>query len=133
MSPPELGARPDPGSDPVRIDLGSLSITVWCPTPEHRTVLLAGDVDMVNVSDLRACVLEQLETNPRSLVLDFSDVTFFGSAGLALLIEARNLADKLGTTLHLTNITHDVARLLDITGLVDMFKTDNPPPEPELQ
>lgn len=129
MSTLEPGARPDPASDPVRIDLESLSITVWCPTPEHRTVLLAGEIDMANVSDLRARVLEQLETKPRSLVLDFRDVTFFGCAGLALLIETRNVADKQGTALHLTNATHGVARLLDITGLGEMFKTDTPPPD----
>ncbi|MCW2648658.1 MAG: anti-anti-sigma factor [Pseudonocardiales bacterium] len=120
-------ARPEPVNEPVRTDLGSLSVTVWRPAVPHCTVLLAGEIDMITVPDLRACVLAELQARPLTLVLDFRDVTFFGSAGLAFLIEIRDVAMEQDTELYLTSVTRGVARLLDIVGLAGMFRSDTRP------
>ncbi|WP_405000773.1 STAS domain-containing protein [Kitasatospora cathayae] len=53
---------------------------------------------------------------PPMLLLDLSAVTFMDSAALNALLLARIQARRQGTVVHLARPSHQVARLLDITG-----------------
>ena len=74
-----------------------LSITVTTgPAPGVRVVRLVGEVDAATRHEVEPEVLEVVERAPAGLVLDLSRVSFFGSAGIALLLDAQRAADRLG-------------------------------------
>ena len=54
-------------------------------------------------------------------MLDLSDVTFLGSAGLAVLVAAKDAADARGNTLRLVCGSRIVTRALEATGLLTLF------------
>jgi len=59
-----------------------------------------------------------LETSER-VVLDLSEVSFLGSSGLAVLVEARDQAQQGGHALRLVCSSRIVLRALEATGLRD--------------
>lgn len=56
---------------------------------------VTGELDMDTVPEVRAAIVSALAGNASALVLDLSEVGFFGSAGLSLLLEARARVDAL--------------------------------------
>ncbi|GLZ34677.1 anti-sigma factor antagonist [Lentzea sp. NBRC 105346] len=85
------------------------------------TVLsVAGEVDMLSAPDLRTTVGRHL-TDGATLVLDLSRVTFLGSAGLAVLVEASQQSKRRGVSLRVVAVARAVTRPLEATGLGDVF------------
>ncbi|MFJ6671190.1 STAS domain-containing protein [Actinosynnema sp. NPDC091369] len=74
-----------------------LSITVTAGSaPGVRVVHLVGEVDVATRHEVGPAVLEVADQATTGLVLDLSRVGFFGSAGIALLLDAQQAADRLG-------------------------------------
>ncbi|MEJ2858113.1 MULTISPECIES: STAS domain-containing protein [unclassified Saccharothrix] len=83
-------------------------------------VAATGEIDMLTAPDLRADVLGRIgETD--TLVLDMSGVSFLGSAGLAVLVEASQHAKRRGTAFRVVAVERAVTRPLAATGLGDVF------------
>ncbi|GAA1339886.1 STAS domain-containing protein [Saccharothrix algeriensis] len=72
-------------------------------------VTVVGEVDMDTVPKIRAA----LHQPAPAVVLDLDGVTFFGSAGMQLLVDTRNRVPGLAVVA--TN--HPVLRPLEVTGL----------------
>jgi anti-sigma B factor antagonist len=99
---------------------------------DHVAVLaVAGEVDNAEAAAV-ASALEELLRSPRTavVVLDLSAVTFFGSRGLALVVDGARTAGQAGTELR--GVTgpdnRRVTRPLDITGVdrsIDWFPTED--------
>ncbi|MBP2479308.1 anti-anti-sigma factor [Crossiella equi] len=83
-----------------------------------RVVVLAvaGEVDMLTTPALLDAVNGALATDPPVLVLDLSEVDFFGSSGLAALAEAHERA-KGRTELRVVTDNPAVRRPLQVTSL----------------
>jgi anti-anti-sigma factor len=79
-------------------------------------VTVSGDVDMLTGPRVRDELRRCLGRRPPLLVLDFSAVTFFGTAGLGLLVEARNAATP-DTAVRVVAGTRTVLRPIQIAGL----------------
>ena len=77
---------------------------------------VGGEVDMFTVPLLRAPVIKALRSRPPVLVLDLSAVRFLGSSGLAILIEAQQLAGD-HTRLRVVADAPATLRPLQVTGL----------------
>jgi anti-anti-sigma factor len=81
------------------------------------TVAIVGEIDISNVSDIRAAI-EPTIADAAVLVVDLSGTTFLDSAGTALLLE---IADRLRTTRRdvFLIIPEDapIRRLAKLTGL----------------
>jgi len=85
-------------------------------------VQLRGDLDyaaqaehaktLAEIVDLRSCV-----------VIDLADVDFIDSCGLAFLV---NLARAHDDPLRLVNVPDRILRLLQLTGLEDVFEYPSP-------
>ena len=88
--------------------------------PDARVVHVVGEIDTLTAPVLRAQLDEHLPIVPL-LVLDLSDVTFLGSAGLAVLVAAKDSADARGHTLRLVCGSRIVTRALEATGLLTLF------------
>jgi anti-sigma B factor antagonist len=82
-----------------------------------------GEID-VNTAPVLADELEQAiakVTPPASVVADLSDVTFLGSAGLAVLLGARARCESAGLRLRLVATGRPVLRSLEIAGVQELL------------
>jgi anti-sigma B factor antagonist len=87
---------------------------------DARVMHVVGEIDTLTAPVLRSRLDEQVAAVPL-LVLDLSDVTFLGSAGLAVLVAARDDADRRHHTLRLVPGSRIVTRALEATGLLSLF------------
>ena len=60
-------------------------------------------------------------TETSHLVLDFKDLEYVASAGLRVLLEARDLLNKKHGKLTIRNISKAVMQIFDITGFSDIL------------
>jgi len=86
---------------------------------EIVVVAASGEVDLLTVRRLQESMRRALEGVPRILVVDLTGVSFFGSAGLAVLAEFRQVAGDR-TELRVV-AAGPVLRPLRLTGLTDLF------------
>jgi anti-sigma B factor antagonist len=89
--------------------------------PHARVLRVEGEVDMLTSPQLRTAVLDAVTAGPGAVVLDLDGVTFLGTSGLAVLVEARQAAQTEGVALRLACRERRVLRPLTIAGLVPLF------------
>lgn len=87
---------------------------------------VAGEVDMLTGPSLQSHLDQALATCPERLTVELSQVSFFGSTGLAVLINAQEAATHQGTTLQLKGISRAAARVLQATNLISFFEISPP-------
>jgi anti-sigma B factor antagonist len=106
------GPPGEPGND--------LNLVVRTHEPGEVVVVAAsGEVDLLTVRRLQDSMQRALEGAPRILVVDLTDVSFFGSSGLAVLAGFRQVAGDR-TELRVV-ATGPALRPLQLTGLTDLF------------
>ncbi|GAA0436957.1 anti-anti-sigma factor [Actinoplanes campanulatus] len=93
-----------------------LSITVQ-RTPDEVVIQLAGEIDVLTVTELASVVNEVLAEPPARIVLDMAGVTFCDSQGLGTLVVLSRKAQHTQVVLALVNVGDFLMRVLDITGL----------------
>ncbi|WP_229071711.1 STAS domain-containing protein [Actinoplanes sp. DH11] len=93
-----------------------LSITVQ-RAPDEVVIALAGEIDVLTVTELSTIVNELLAEPPTRIVLDMAGVTFCDSQGLGTLVVLSRKAQHAQTLLALANVGDFLMRVLDITGL----------------
>ena len=90
--------------------------------PDVRVLHVVGELDTLTAPLLQVRLAEQL-AQVRIVVLDLSDVTFLGSAGLAVLVGAKDDADSRDCRLLVVPGSRIVKRALEATGLLALFAT----------
>lgn len=108
-----LSAEATP-EQPISLDVRDIAAGV--------ALVVTGEVDLVTTPPLRACVEEQIGQRPDVLVLDLTGLSFLGSSGLAVLVEAREQCRDQGTTLRLVCTSREVLRPMEATGLTELFE-----------
>lgn len=93
-----------------------------------RVMHVVGEIDTLTAPFLRTRIDEQLET-AELLVLNLTDVTFLGSAGLAVLVAAKDQAERCQHVFRLVPGSRIVARALEATGLLALFDIADGVPE----
>ena len=89
--------------------------------PSSRPVVaVSGEVDVYSAPALRDGLTELLESGT-SVVVDLTEVGFLDSTGLGALVAARNDAEDQDAELVLRAPSDRVRRILDVTGLLDVF------------
>ncbi len=78
-------------------------------------VTVTGEIDIACDMPVRAAISDQLDRRPAGLVLDLTEVDFFGSAGIQLLVEAVLRARSLGVALAVATDRRTVLHPLEIT------------------
>ncbi len=84
-------------------------------------VTLSGELDSSNAHSLEATVASITAQHPEQLIFDVSGLRFMDSAGIALLIGAASKVDAV----HLRNPSPIVRRVVEITGLSDVLRTES--------
>jgi len=86
-----------------------------------RVVEVHGDLDMATVPALGERILELVSSGSRHFVVDLNGVTFIDSAGLGVLVGALKRVRAGGGTMRLVCRQPRVLRLLQLTGLDEVF------------
>lgn len=116
------GSSDDPGSSATvpsvrKQSADLLTVTVHANLSSAVVIAVRGEVDMYTSPLLQDVLLAQLRPDGPPLVLDLTDVDFFGAAGLNALITARAAAVAVGVRLCLVARRRPVLLPLTITGL----------------
>lgn len=88
--------------------------------PRACVVRLAGDLDMAVVPELRAGLDADLGAGCTNVVLDLSAVIYADSSALGLLVWLDQRLQPLGGRLVLAGANSNVARVLELSGLVSV-------------
>jgi anti-sigma B factor antagonist len=113
-------ARPSPSEDVVpSADL--LAVAVLPLSPFTLVCAVSGEVDVWTAPDLRDRLLEQIRFAGPDLVVDLGGVSFFGAAGLDVLVEVKAAADVSGVGFVIVARTRPVLLPLTLTGLDLVF------------
>ncbi|MEV6909055.1 STAS domain-containing protein [Amycolatopsis sp. NPDC051071] len=96
---------------------GRLRLRVNRPAKGTAVVEANGEVDLGTAPRLWEMLNERLRGHGARLVVDLSQVEFFGTTGLCVLRRARLLADETGTLfLVFPGESRSVRRMLDLYG-----------------
>ncbi len=96
--------------------------------PDVRVLHVVGELDTLT-SPLLATRLAEQQSVVAHLVVDLSDVSFLGSAGLAALVQAKEAADARGGQLLVVPGSRIAKRALEATGLLSLFTIADDVPE----
>ena len=82
------------------------------------TVYLTGEIDHCVAEGLRN-EIEMLIVahNPHRLILDFSQVSFMDSSGIALILSTLRRAREIGGKLRVSHVPHQAMRVLNAAGI----------------
>lgn len=86
-------------------------------------VRLHGDVDMASSPDVRAALEAAVNRGCANIVLDLADVVYADSTALGLIVWMDRILEPKGGRLVLAGATRNVARVLELSGLVDVAPT----------
>lgn len=86
------------------------------------TASIRGEIDLHNSPELRGALLETLiESSPKKLILNLSQVPYMDSSAIAVLVETLQKMRKHGGKIYLTNLHPRVKGLLEIARLDSIF------------
>jgi anti-sigma B factor antagonist len=98
----------------------AIGLAVSHPTQDVTVVSVSGEIDMVSAPALRTCVTTNL-VDEGTFVLDLSGVSFLGSAGLAVLVEAAQESRAKAVAFRVVASDRAVTRPIVATGLGEVF------------
>lgn len=88
---------------------------------EIPVVAIKGDIDLASSSKLREFLKTKSSAKTPKLLLDFSEVSYIDSSGLATLIEYFQAAQPFGGKLALSSLSPRVRNVFEIVRLEQIF------------
>lgn len=101
----------------------ALRITV---EPEANLIGLHGRLCALTVGDVRATIIDVLDSGEGDLALDLTDVELVDASGLGVLVGAHRLATRAERRLVLRGVPPRVDRLLSVTRLNRVLVIEEP-------
>lgn len=101
-----------------------ISVTVDIGHPHALVLRVGGEVDISTVAAIRRecdALIVARRVGQDVLIIDLGAVTFFGSSGLAALVECQHAAQQQALALRVAGTSPAVVRPLQGTGLVRCF------------
>jgi anti-sigma B factor antagonist len=90
---------------------------------EGTTVRLSGRLNIDSSPALRNRLLAMLQARPaQAVIVDFSDVSYMDSSGIATLVEALKIARTRQTTLCVQGLRDRLLHLFQVTGMSALFE-----------
>jgi anti-anti-sigma factor len=97
------------------------------PDLEGRVVVIVhGSLDLPEVGPLRAILTEICAGDAPGVVVDLTDVTFIGSSGLGILIQAKQDLDQLNRALVVRGAAPQIRQAFEITHLDQVLEFEEP-------
>jgi len=95
------------------------------------TVSLHGEVDVLNVDQVRSALVTALDHKPRTIVVDLCALTFIDSTGLGAIVFGFQRCRDAGITFRLSSPTRGVRQILVLSGLLEVVElTEDPGDRP---
>lgn len=82
-----------------------------------KTIKPGKDIAGSIVEDLRLKLLKLINQDIKELAIDMKGINMIDSAGLGVLIAARNSLDHAGGLLRLTNVSDNIGNLFKMIGI----------------
>lgn len=95
----------------------------------NTVVSLTGELDMATAPHLTGVLGPLVEHGPEEVVLDFSDLSFIDSSGIAALVDTQHRLGEQGRHLAIHNALEGSVRVFEIAGLIDFLHVRPPPLE----
>ena len=86
------------------------------------TVALHGEVDVLNVDQVRRALAEAIAVRPRQIEVDLADLSFIDSTGLGALIFAFQRSRDAAIGFRLARPTSGVHQTLVLSGLLEVVQ-----------
>jgi len=100
-------------------------LTITIDVETARTVVhLVGEIDTANSKRLRALLGERVDDD-HVVVIDLAGVRFIDSSGLGVLVGALRRFNGAGHSLILRAPSASLLRVLEMTGLADVFPIEH--------
>lgn len=87
-------------------------------------VTVEGELDQSAAERFVACILEALDTKPRSVTVDAHAVTFTDSTGLSALLHAYGLAFVDQVEFRISDPSPRLRQLVEVSGTKDLLMPD---------
>lgn len=82
-----------------------------------------GELDHHSAEEVRVKVDDRIERdNIKKLILNFSGVTFMDSSGIGVVVGRFKKISSLGGNLSITNISNNVKKVFELSGLFKIIK-----------
>jgi anti-anti-sigma factor len=95
-------------------------------------LVLAGEMDLASAGQLTDATDKAVATErPTEILVDLAAVTFIDSTGIRALLTAQRIADEQGVGLRVVHAHGVVARVLTMTGLLDILEGNDPATPPD--
>ncbi len=88
---------------------------------QFKRLHLSGEVDLHNSPEVRRCLLDILNKG-HSVIVDFSDLKYIDSSGMATLVEGLNIANKMKLSLIICGAKGAPLQVLELTRLNQVFE-----------
>jgi anti-sigma B factor antagonist len=89
-------------------------------------IKLSGRLDMITSPDLRKTALKLYTKGKcRNLTIDFANVSYIDTSGLATLLEVLVTAKERCAQLTLSGLNEKVRYLIDVNGLTGFFRIES--------
>jgi anti-sigma B factor antagonist len=86
---------------------------------------LSGELDVVSAPDVEQLLAEVLAQPHARVMLDLNGLKFVDSAGVSVLIKAKQTAKSHGRTLVLRRPTEQLERVFALVGLADWLAVED--------
>ena len=87
-------------------------------------VTLGGDLEFGTAASLRTTLSDLARQSCDPVVVDLAGILFIDSTGLSLLVQAKQRFASQGRRFELRRPTHRVVRVIETSGLADLFALD---------
>ena len=87
----------------------------------HAVVALCGELDLLDTSDVASHLIAAVAAYGPSIIVDLAGLKFIDSCGLGVLVRALRWTREGGGDLSLAAPQQQARRVLEITGLIDVF------------
>jgi anti-sigma B factor antagonist len=90
--------------------------------PDSATIDLHGEINALADQQLQAAYTEAESTSPSTIVLNFSEVTYINSTGIALIVGLMARARKAHRRLAVYGLSEHYVEIFQITRLSDFMQ-----------
>jgi anti-sigma B factor antagonist len=88
---------------------------------QGAVVRVGGDLEFGTAASLRSALIDLAQQGCDPLIVDIQALDFIDSTGLSLLVQAKQRIEAQGQRFILRNPSTRVLRVLEISGLADLF------------
>lgn len=90
---------------------------------QTKRIVASGDLDLATAPILGERFDALIASGATVIILDAAGIEFLDSSGIRVLVHASNALEPLGGRLSIENMSAPVERVLEITGLLELYRS----------